>query len=329
MTYYDTIIIGGGAAAYSAAIYASRYNMKTIVISKEFGGESATAGLIENYPGFPEGIDGFELMQNMKKQAEKNGVEFVDGLASLVKNVHHCFQIDVGKKHFEGKTIILCVGTEQRTLGLKREQDLKGKGLHYCATCDGPLYKGKRVAIVGGGDSAVKWANQMSPIAGEVVIIAREDSLDRAEPINLARLDERKNVTRIIENEVTAFVGEDRISGITLKHPHDGSHDLPVDAVFVAIGAIPRSEIPKDLDVNLDERGQVMVDKMMKTSVDGVFAAGDITDGAGSFKQIVTAAAEGALAATSAYHDTLEHPNVCSLHAVPVVATETEMTTGS
>ena len=148
---YDTIIVGGGAAAYSAAIYAARYNLKTLIVEKDFGGETLLAGVIHNWPGAgKDGIDGFELMKKMKDQAESTGVEIVSGEASLVSMKKHCVKVKVGKKEFVSMTLILCVGMEHRKLGLDHEDDLKGNGVHSCATCDGPLYKGKKVAVVGG-----------------------------------------------------------------------------------------------------------------------------------------------------------------------------------
>ncbi len=314
---YDTIIVGGGAAAYSAAIYAARYNLKTLVIQKDFGGETLLAGVIHNWPGAgAAGIDGFELMQKMKKQAEASGVEMIDGEATLVSTKKHCMKVKVGKKSYEGKTLILCVGMEHRKLGLDHEDDLKGNGVHSCATCDGPLYKGKNVAVVGGGDSAVKSANQLLDMGTKhVFMIVREDNLDRAEPVNLDELKARKAVTYIYENEITALEGSKKLSGVVLKKAFKKKKDLKVDGLFVEIGSVPRDELPKQLGVEFDERGQINVDPYtMATNIDGVFAAGDVTNGAAGFKQIVTASAQGAIAATSAYKDTKEHAGFCELH---------------
>ncbi len=329
MNYYDTIILGGGAAAFSAAIYSARYQMATMLIHEEFGGETSTAGPIENYPGFKK-IDGFELMQNMEEQAKALGVTMVGGKAELTKNIHHCFQVRVGKELFEGKTIILAVGMERRKIGLPNEGTLKGKGIHYCATCDGPVYKNKIVGVVGGGDSAVKWVNQLSDIAAHVYLIAREKNIDRAEPINRSIVKKKKNITMLFETEVQELVGERKLQQVRLSKKVAGSDMLALDGLFVAIGAVPRGTIPEELGVATNAKGEVIVDRMMKTSVDGVFAAGDMTDAAGGFKQIVTAAAEGALAATSAYQDVGAHAaNVCELHAVPVVAPSREVSKAS
>ncbi|MDO8582151.1 MAG: FAD-dependent oxidoreductase [bacterium] len=319
MQYYDTIILGGGAAAFSAAIYSARYQMTTLLIHEEFGGETSSAGPIENYPGFKK-IDGFELMQNMEEQAKALGVTMVSGKAELTENIHHCFQVRVGKELFEGKTLIIAVGMERRKMGLPNEDALKGKGIHYCVTCDGPVFKKKVVAIVGGGDSAVKGANQLADVAEKVYMIVREKDLHRAEPINFEQLKKKVNVHVLYETEVRELVGEKKLKSIQLSKSINGSVTVDLHALFVAIGAIPRSSIPHELGVAMNDRSEIIVDRMMKTSVDGVFAAGDITDATGGFKQIVTAAAQGALAATSAYHDVGTHAaNVCNLHAVPIV----------
>lgn len=320
MQYYDTMILGGGAAAYAAAIYAARYKMKTLLIQEEFGGETASAGVIENYPGFQK-IEGFELMQKMEAQATALGVTIMHGKAALAQNIHHCFQIKVGQEFFEGKTIIFAVGMERRKMGLPKEDMLKGKGVHYCATCDAPLYKEKIVGVLGGGDSAVKNANQLAEYATKVYLIVREKNLQRAEPINRDQLEKRKNIFVLYETEVKELMGERKLKGVRLSKTVEGSDVLSLDGLFVAIGAIPRSTIPQELGVGMNEKGEVIVDRMMKTSIDGVFAAGDITDASGSFKQIVTAAAQGSIAATAAYQDVSTHAaNVCELHAVPVVS---------
>lgn len=314
---HDVLIVGGGAAAWSAAIYARRYALKTVLVEEQFGGETASAGMIENYPGFDR-IDGFDLMNRMRAQATALGVQTVEGKAALVENRYHCFRITVGQNDVLSKTIILATGMEHRTLGLPHEDGLKGKGVHYCATCDGPLFKKKRVAVVGGGDSAVKWANQLADMGVEhVYVIVREKNLNRAEPINRTRLEGRSEVTVSFENEVVALVGSDRLASVTLAKPVEGSTALSVAAVFVAIGSVPRSDLPVQLGVRLDSRGQIMVDpRTMHTNVDGVFAAGDVTDAAGSFKQIVTSASQGAIAATAAYEDVIQHPNVCTIHGL-------------
>ncbi|TAL18959.1 FAD-binding protein [Patescibacteria group bacterium] len=319
MKFFDTIIIGGGAAAWAAALYAKRYNLSVLVVEGELGGETALAGAIENYPGILS-IDGFELIQRMKNQAVGLGAETLSGKAELVKNFAHCFEVRVGRENYQSQSVILATGMEHRKLGLGRESELKGRGVHYCATCDGPLFKGKRAGVVGGGDSAVKWASQLSDMgAAAVTLFVREPNLNRAEPINRERLKKYSNINVLLETVLTAFVGGPPLKAVRYKVKKGKERELALDGVFVAIGAVPRSELPAQLGVKLDKQGQIDVDpRTMKTSVDGVFACGDVTNASGSFKQIVTSAAQGAIAATSAYLDLSTHHDFCALHAVPV-----------
>ncbi|MBI4434615.1 FAD-dependent oxidoreductase [Candidatus Uhrbacteria bacterium] len=353
MRAYDVLIIGSGAAAYAAAIYARRYNLSVGIVAKMFGGYTATAGVIENYPGTPK-IDGYELMEKMKAQAvDELGTEIIEGEATIVKNEYHCFQVqssegrvqssEHGTLLLQAKTLILATGMEHRSLNLPRENEYKAKGVHYCATCDGPVYRGKPVAVVGGGDSAVKSANQLADMgAAHVSLIVREDNVDRAEPINRDRLMERVSAGKMdvfYGTEVREYVGGPPLEAVRLERrggvtsPPIGRSDghrttptgdsdldvLPVNAVFIEVGATPRNALAKELGVILNPRGEVHVDPItMATNVDGVFACGDLTDASGSFKQIVTGAAQGAIAATSAYKDISQHGRACEMHAVAI-----------
>lgn len=326
---YDVLIVGSGAAAYAAATYARRYNLTVGMVQKMFGGETATAGMIENYPGF-QAIDGFALMEAMREQATALGAEIIDGEAMVVKNEYHCFEVRIetgdvrpeNRVFLQAKTLIVATGMEHRTLGLPREAAFKTKGVHHCVTCDGPVYRGKRVAVVGGGDSAVKGVNQLADLACEVFLIAREANVDRAEPVNRDRLMERVSsgkVHLLLGTEVREYLGGPPLTGVRLSQRFDGKDTLEVAAVFLAIGAVPRNELAKTLGVRLTKRGEVHVDPAtMATNVDGVFACGDVTDASGSFKQIVTGAAQGAIAATSAYKDISQHGHACPIHAVAV-----------
>ncbi|MDO8462927.1 MAG: FAD-dependent oxidoreductase [bacterium] len=324
---YDLLIIGGGAAGYAAAIYARRYNLSVgLIEGPTFGGYTALAGVIENYPGVPQ-ADGFELMRNMRQQAvEELGTEIIEGEASAVTGARHCFSVTVGDATYAAKTLIFATGMEHRKLGLPQEEEYERRGLHYCPTCDGPVYAGKPVAVVGGGDSAVKSANQLADMgASRVVLIAREDNVDRAEPINRDRLDARVRagkVTVFYENEVIAYLGGPPLSGVHLKQPVDGEDRLDVAAVFIAIGSVPRSALAVSLGVRTDEHGEIDVEaETMATNVEGVYAAGDVADAAWGFKQTVTSVAQGAIAATSVYRDLGEHAAIaCAMHAVAIPA---------
>lgn len=330
---FDVLIIGSGAAAYSAAIYARRYNLTVGIVAKLFGGYTAVAGVIENYPGTPN-IDGFELMERMKKQAvDWLGAEVIEGEAAIVKNEYHCFAIAVDSRQATGdrskemvlqaKTLILATGMEHRTLSIPREAEYRARGVHYCVTCDGPVYKGKPVAVVGGGDGAVKGAVQLVDMGvSHVTLIVREDNVDRAEPINYDRLMERVTagkVTILYSTEVREYLGGPPLAGVRLSRTHDERDTLDVAAIFIEIGAVPRNALARELGVTLNARGEVRVDPVtMVTNVDGVFACGDVTDASGSFKQIVTGAAQGAIAATSAYRDISVHGRACNMHAVAI-----------
>ncbi len=301
---YDLIIVGSGAAGLAAGIYAGRYKMSTLIIGKEFGGETATAGTIFNYPG-AKAVDGYELMKTMKDQAKDVGARIMDGEVGDIKKENGRFEIVLAEKKYYGNAIILTMGAKRRRLGLPKELELTGRGVNYCVTCDGPLYGNSIVGMVGGGDASVKGIIDLANYgAKKMYLIVRGKDL-RAEPINS---DEMKalgdKVEILFETSVTEFlVGTDgKLSGVKLNKPYNGSDILTVDGLFVEIGAEPNSGLVKNLGVELDERGYLKVDNLMSTNVDGVYAAGDATNFFGAFKQDITAAAGGAVAATSAYN---------------------------
>lgn len=299
---YDLLVVGSGAAGLSAGIYAGRYLLKTLIVKgKDFGGETAVAALIENYPGYIE-IDGYELMVKMRDQALHVGAELKDGLvSSIVKQADGTFIARINDaEEVQAKTVILATGSRRRRLGLPIEDKLIGKGLSYCTTCDAPIYKGKTIAIIGGGDSSVKGANLAAEYAEKVYLIARGDKLI-AEPVNYDRLMKRSNVEVLYETEVKDVLGDERLEKVILSKPVNGSTELNLGGLFVEIGAIPNNELAKQLGVELDKRGYVDVDPLMKTNVPGVMAAGDLCNETEGFKQDIVAAAQGSMAATSAY----------------------------
>ncbi|MBI2591351.1 MAG: FAD-dependent oxidoreductase [Candidatus Brennerbacteria bacterium] len=313
---YDLIIIGSGAAGFGAAIYGGRYRMKVLVIGKEFGGETAKAGSIENYPGFLS-IDGFELMDTMKKQAENLKVETLDAEVTEIARDEHCFEVKANNATYQTHEIIFAVGAERRRLGLPNEKELTGRGVHYCVTCDGPVYSGKTIAMAGGGDASVKGAVLAAEYVNKLFLIVRGKEV-AAEPINLERMKKLGDkIEVLLETEVKEIVGKQKLEKLLLSKLFKGSDELVVDALFVEIGAIPNVELAKSLGVELDERGYIKVDNMMKTNIDGIFAAGDAVNHFGSFKQDITAAAMGSVAATSAYNDHKVHGELCPFHAMP------------
>lgn len=315
---YDFIVIGSGAAGLSAAIYAGRYMMKTLIIEGDFGGETAKAGVIWNYPG-RKSIDGFDLMLTMREQSTDNGAKFADGKVTSIKKSGGCIEVVAGGKTYTGKTLLMAMGAERRHLGLPNEKELTGKGVHYCVTCDGPIYGGKTIVMVGGGDASVKGINLAAEYVKKAYLITREKELN-AEPINIEEMKRLGDTIEVYyETQVKEIVAtpDGKFDRIILDKPVAGSTELKVDGLFVEIGAVPNRELPAQLGITTDPAGYITVDAGMNTNVPGVFAAGDATHFFGRFKQDITAAAQGAVAATSAYEYLKHTPNVCELHASP------------
>ena len=313
---YDVLIAGQGAAAFSAALYAARYQINTLVVGEIFGGETATGGLIENYPGYPE-IDGFDLMMKFREQVDKYGVRVVDDKVESISGEPGAFKATGAfGDSFEAATVILAVGRERRKLGLEHEDEWTGRGVSFCSTCDAPMHKGNVVGVVGGGNAAVEGAILLSKYARKTHIIYRRESFTRPEPVNLRLLDEAENVENLMSTNVIELRGEDGLSSVVLDRQHNGSSELELDGLFIEAGADPRVELANQLGAALNDQNEVKVDREMRTSVHGIFAAGDLTDASGDLKQTVTAAAQGAVAATSAYHELAEHPNACTWHAL-------------
>ena len=314
-TIHDVLIAGQGASGYAAAMYAARYQISPVVFGAVFGGETATGGLIENYPGYPE-IDGFELMMKFREHAQKYGVPIVDEDAAKIERRSDCFELttDEGNTYL-GASVILAVGRERRTLGLEHEVEWTGRGVSYCSTCDAPLHRDNVVGVVGGGDSAVKGAALLSKYARQVYVIYRRESFTRPEPVNLRQLESSDNVTTLFNTNVVKLLGDNGLDGVVLDRAHAGSSELALNGLFIEIGADPRVELAEQLGLELNELNEVRVDKHGRTNVDGVFAAGDLTDASGDLKQTITAAASGALAATAAYEYVSLHGNRCATHA--------------
>lgn len=304
----DFLVIGSGAAGLAAALYAGRYRLKTVIVGESFGGYTSIAGVIENYPG-NKNVDGFELMMIMKEQAEEVGATVVDGrIASLMREGELFTAKTEDGKTYQARTILLAMGMEHRQLGLPNEKELTSKGVHYCVTCDGPLYRDKVIAVVGGGDSAVKGASLAAEHTKKIYLIVRGTQL-RAEPINYEELKALGDKVEILfETEVREIVGPQRFEKIILSKPYHGSTELILDGLFIEIGAVPRSDLAKQLAVELDANGFVKSDPFCRTNRDGVFVAGDLSGLFGSFKQDITSAAMGAVAATSVYDYCKKNP---------------------
>ena len=313
---YDLVIIGSGAAGLSAGLYAGRYRLNTLIVGKERGGETARAGEIANYPGVKP-IDGYDLMKIIAEQAESFGTKIMDKEVTAIKKEGHCFTIEMGEEKVTAKTILFAGGAEYRKLNIPNEKELTSRGVHYCVTCDGPVYTDKVIAIVGGGDSAVKAAILASEYVKKIYIINREMKMG-GEPVNYENMEKIGNKIEILnETEVAEIIGTEKLEKIILSKEYKGTTELVIDGLFVEIGFIPNVELMTSIGVELDEKGYIKADNMMKTNIDGVFVAGDTMNHFGAFKQDITAAASGALAATSAYEDTKVHGDLCQIHHQP------------
>ena len=294
MEEYDFIIVGGGCAGYPAAVYASRYSLKTLVIAKELGGLISTTTEIENFPGF-NSIGGMEFAQKLEEQVKYNGVEiFNDTVDNIEKDGDYfILKTNLKEKTFKAKTILLATGTKHRHLGLESEEKFKGKGVSFCATCDGMFFRNKVVGVIGGGDTAVKDAMVLAQNSSKVYMFVR--SYIKAEPANQAQLKKYDNVEIIKGVNVKEIKGDNVVKSVIL----DNGNEIELNGVFMAIGLIPQSELARNLGVSINEAGEVEVDKFSKTNVEGVFSAGDVTNN--SWKQAVIASAQGSMAAHSAY----------------------------
>ncbi len=306
---FDVIIIGAGPAGLSAAIYAARRALKTLVVAKDIGGQAILAPHVENFPGIL-GAAGIEITMKMREQAEKFGAGFKSDEARGVLKRKNIFVVETNNFKEEAKAVILAFGLMPRRLEVPGEEKFKGRGVSYCAICDGPLYKNKTVAVVGGGNSAVDAALYLSKIAKKVYLIHRRGGF-RAEEARVCKLKEAKNVELVLNAVVSEIAGEDYVSAVKVSDPPATSglprqagvntkaeREIKLDGVFVEIGYITKVDWLKNL-VRLNDRNEIITDKDCKTSEEGIFAAGDITDV--SYKQIVISAGEGAKAALSAY----------------------------
>ncbi|MCD6512746.1 MAG: thioredoxin-disulfide reductase [Thermoplasmata archaeon] len=293
---YDIAIIGAGAAGYAAAIYAGRSGVKAAVFDKGMGGGLATeADDIENYPGFKK-IKGPELMERMKEHASQYAeMKFLEEVKEIVK-MNNGFELKTSNRSYRVGAIIIATGTEHRKLNVKGEKELQGRGVSYCATCDGPFFVGKKVAVIGGGNTAISEAIYLKDIGCDVTVIHRRDEL-RAEKV-LEEEAKSKGVKFIWNSVVEEIIGNEMVSGLRIRNVKTGEiNELEFNAVFVSIGEEPNNEIAKKIGIELDEHGYIKVDRMQRTNVRGIYAAGDIT---GGIRQLVTACGEGATAALAA-----------------------------
>ena len=290
---YDTIIIGAGPAGLSAGIYARRGGLKTVIIEKQsVGGQAQTAADIQNYPGIPS-TSGFDLCYAMMNQCTTFGADFVFDTILQISLVGEVKKVTLASgTGIEGKTVIIASGASARNLGVENENEFIGKGVSYCATCDGAFFKGKTVAVIGGGNTAAEDALYLEKLAKKVYLVHRRNAL-RADKILCDRL-EKSGVSIIWDSVVESLSGEDKIAQVTLKNVKNGTlTPLSVDGVFVAIGEIPNSQLFENVEKT--PSGYIVTSDVMRTNIDGVYAVGDVREK--SLRQVVTACADGAIAA--------------------------------
>lgn len=301
---YDVVIIGGGPAGLTAGIYCARSGLKTLILEKTvYGGQILKTDTVENYPGFPEGISGFELIEKMKGQAERFGVELANGEAKRVEGrgaraSEREVDADSGEKYC-CKAVIIAAGAGPKRLGIKGEAKFTGKGVSYCAACDGPLFKGQDIVVVGGGDTAVGEAVYLARFARKLTLLHRRDSLRASKILQDRLLNDRK--VKIMWNcAATEILGTDRVDGVKINDIKTGrEEEILAGGVFIYVGLAPNTNFMEG-KFSLDDKGFIVTDERMRTSVEGVFACGDARKN--HFKQVVTACAEGATAAHSCWH---------------------------
>lgn len=291
---YDVVIIGAGPAGYTAGIYSSRGGHSVLILSGMLpGGQLVNTTDVENYPGFDKAILGPDLMKTMRKQTENMGTKIIDQVVTKVDFKSKPFKVTTSKGDYFGKTVIIGTGANPRKIGLEEEKTYSGRGVSYCALCDGPLFKGKELFVIGGGDAAMEEANFLSKFATKVHVVHRRDKL-RASQIMQDRVMKNKKVQFHWDSEVVGIKGEKMVSSIVLKNNKTNKETtLPAGGIFVAIGHVPNTELFKG-QIELDKMGYIVLKNNSETSVPGVFAAGDVHDH--TYRQAVTAAGYGCIA---------------------------------
>ncbi|MBI2031722.1 MAG: thioredoxin-disulfide reductase [Candidatus Levybacteria bacterium] len=294
---YDVIIIGSGPAGLTSAIYTTRASLKTLVVAGgKWGGQLMLTTLVENYPGFPEGIQGPDLMLAMRKQAERFGAEFIDENFEESDFTKLPFRITAAGKTFEGKSVIIATGADTRWLDVPGEKEKIGRGVSSCAPCDAFFFKNKKTIVIGGGDSAMEEAIVLANFAESVTVVHRSEAL-RASQIMQDKARKNPKIKFIFNTEVKKILGDDHVTGVELlNNKTNETSKIDIDGVFVAIGHIPNTKIFKGIE--LDKKGYVRVHDHTRTNIEGVFVAGDVHDS--HYRQAVTAAGFGCAAALEA-----------------------------
>jgi thioredoxin reductase (NADPH) len=298
---YDVIIIGGGPAGLGAAIYSSRARMSTLIIEKAgCGGLIAITDNLENYPGFDKGINGFELTSKMEQQARTSGAEITYGEVVAIETDETLKKVILTDKTYITKTIIIASGSSFKKLGVQGEEEFIGRGISFCATCDGPFFKNKEVAVIGGGNSALQEALFLTKFASKVTLIHRRNEF-RAAKILQERVAAEPKIKIILDTVVEEITGTQTIEKIKVRNVNSfAAEEISVDGVFIFIGWTPNTKFLMNNKIALDEKGYILTDEQMKTAIDGIYACGDVRKK--SLRQVVTAVSDGATAAVSAHH---------------------------
>jgi len=298
---YDLLIIGSGPAGLTASIYASRYRLNHLVLGSQLGGAASWAAEVENYPGFKK-ISGLDLVKKMSDHVISLGAKVENQEITKLTKDNGFFHLETAnKQNFLGKTIIMASGTQRRKLNVSGEKEYLGKGVSYCTTCDGTFFKGKKVVIIGGSNAAAMGAAHLAEFADQVYLIYRKDPL-RADPIWRQRVENDPKIKIIYQTNVVEIIGDgSKVTGVKLDRDYQDQEQLAIDGVFIEIGGVPGTALASSIGVKLDEKGFIHVEADMSTNIEGVWAAGDVANASGEFQQIITAAAEGALASNSVY----------------------------
>jgi thioredoxin reductase (NADPH) len=293
----DVIIVGAGAAGLSAAQYAARSNLRTLVLEElASGGQALIIDRLENYPGFPEPLSGFEFTRKMEEQAVHFGARIINASVSLVTKEQNMFRVKTNTGDYTAHSVIIATGAKHKKLGIPGENEFSGKGVSYCATCDGPLFKNKKMLVVGGGDAACDEARYLAQLTQNIVLVHRRDRF-RAQKALAQRVLENKNIEVRFNTELkTIFGGKQVGEGLLEKNDEHKTYRESFDAVFIFIGSIPQTSCVPDVKLNPD--GYIITNQKMETNIPGLFAAGDVRTT--PFRQLVVAAGEGAIAAHSA-----------------------------
>lgn len=300
-TIKDLLILGAGPAGLSASIYASRYKIKHLVLGSEIGGYLNEIHKIENYPGF-DSIRGVDLAEKMASHVKSLGGKIIQTEIKAIVKKDEIFEVTIDKEIFQARNLLYSIGTSAKKLDIPGEKEFLGRGVSYCATCDGPFFKNKIVTVVGGGNSAIMAVMILAEYAQKVRLFYRGDKTKlSAAPIYIEQAEKMSNVEIICCTNLKEIKGENKVSSVILDNPYQGSKEVLTDGVFIEIGSAPNTALIKDLGVDSDARGFIKVNADQSTNVSGFFASGDITTNSNGFRQIITACAEGAVAVEGIY----------------------------